>query len=186
VETAPLDEGFTVVDLETGELIQVPLGSGTVAGREADETAEPTSETSEPTSETSEPTDETIEPVEVELLSVGNILAVTPGAVGASFAVTEETMIISIENYHYGPETPPGQIGLVAGDGTMVGPWQAVGRDGQGGVANAYWTVTPNVVVGPGTYTVWDSEPSTWSTNGDAGGFGFTVVIGVVGTGDVG
>lgn len=183
VETAPLDDGFTVVDLDTGELVQVALGSGTVLEQQADETAEPTSETTEPTSET---TDGTIEAVEVELLSVGNILAVTPGAVGASFTVAEDTVITSIENYHYGPETPPGQIGLVAGDGTMVGPWQAVGREGQGGVANAYWTVTPNVVVGPGTYTVWDSEPSTWSTNGDAGGYGFTVVIGVAGTGDGG
>ena len=178
VATTTLDEGVTVVDLETGELITVPLGAGTAV-------VEPT-EAEQAEGEPTEGEQATVEPTEVELLNVGNILAVTPGAVGASFTVTEDTLITMIQNYHYGPETAPGQIGLVTSDGTTIGPWQAVGSDGQGGVANAYWTVTPDEVVGPGTYTVWDSEPSTWSTNGDAGGFGFSVVMGVVGQADSG
>ncbi len=91
------------------------------------------------------------------------------------------TLITSVQNYHYGPETAPGQVGLTSSDGSFYGPWQTVGTEGQGGVANAYWTSTPWVVVPAGTYTVWDSEPSTWSTNADAGGVGFTVVQGVVG-----
>ena len=176
VATTPVEGGFSVVDLETGELITVPLGPGT-ASPGPSESVEATAPTETPQAP------EAGETIEVELLNIGNIYAVTPGAVAPSFTVTENTLITSIQNYHYGPETPPGQIGLVTSDGTLIGPWQAVGTEGQGGVANAYWTVTPNEIVGPGTYTVWDSEPSTWSTNADAGGVGFSEVFGLVGQG---
>jgi hypothetical protein len=70
---------------------------------------------------------------------------------------------------------------MIHDDGTFYGPWQTTGREGQGGVANAYWTAIPWEIVPAGTYTMWDSEPSTWSTNEEAGGLGFSVVRGVVG-----
>ena len=121
----------------------------------------------------------------IDLVVVGNIGGIIPGAeLAASFTVDVPTLITSIANYHYGPETPPGQVGLTAADGTFFGPWQTTGSDGQGGVRDATWTATPMVVVPAGTYTVWDSEPSTWSTNDEAGGVGFTTVRGVVGVSD--
>jgi hypothetical protein len=66
----------------------------------------------------------------------------------------------------------PGTIGLRAADGTMYGPWQATGLDGQGGVPNANWVVNPNIIIPPGAYTVIDSDPSTWSQNEETGGAG--------------
>ena len=174
IATVPVEGGFVVVDTDTGELITVPIGGypTTVADPPADEPA--------PTPEPAGP--EVDADLAVDLVNVGNILGVTPGAgSAASFTVDGPTLITSVQNYHYGPETPPGQVGLTSSDGSFYGPWQTVGTEGQGGVANAYWTSTPWVVVPAGTYTVWDSEPSTWSTNADAGGVGFTVVQGVVG-----
>ncbi len=45
--------------------------------------------------------------------------------------------------YHYfNNGTPPGTIALEASDGTVYGPWPAAGTEGQGGVADAYWTVS--------------------------------------------
>jgi hypothetical protein len=43
------------------------------------------------------------------------------------------------------------------------GSWQASPRSGRGGVADAYWFVEPTVTLPPGTYTVVDSEPTTWT-----------------------
>ena len=75
--------------------------------------------------------------------------------------------------------TPPGPIGLESADGAVLGPWPAAGSEGQGGVPNAYWTVTPNVVVPAGRYTVVDSDPGTWSWALDTRQRGITIVQGV-------
>ncbi len=63
-------------------------------------------------------------------------------------------------------------------NGKLYGPWRAKGSPGQGGVPNAYWTVSPNAVVPAGTYTIVDSSPATWSQNRQSGGRGFAVVKG--------
>ncbi len=153
----PLDGGVVIVDLGTGELIVRPIGFGP---GDSDEVFVP----------------------ESTLVDVGNIGGVFPGTeLAATFTVDAPTLITYMRHYHYGPETPPGQVGLTAEDGTFYGPWQTVGSEGQGGVRDAYWTVEPMVVIPAGTYTVWDSEPSTWSTNDEAGGVGFSVVRGRVG-----
>lgn len=152
-----VDGGLVIVDLGTGELIVRPIGFGPGS------------------------TDEVFVP-ESTLVDVGNIGGVIPGAaIAATFTVDAPTLITYMRHYHYGPETPPGQVGLTAADGTFYGPWQTVGTEGQGGVRDAYWTVEPMVVIPAGTYTVWDSEPSTWSTNDEAGGVGFSVVRGRIG-----
>lgn len=157
IATDPVDGGFVIVDVVNGELIVRPGGF-----RPGD-------------------SDEVYAP-EVTLVDIGNIGGVTPGTdLAARFTVDAPTLITYIQHYHYGPESPPGQLGLTAADGTFYGPWQAVGSEGQGGVRDAYWTAEPMVVIPPGTYTVWDSEPSTWSTNAEAGGVGFSVVRGRVG-----
>jgi hypothetical protein len=182
IATVPVDGGFVVVDTDTGELITVPIGRSTTAEPPANPPVEPPAEP--PANPPAEPpVDQPVDAdLAVVLVDVGNIMGVTPGAASAaSFTIDAPTLITSVQNYHYGPETAPGQVGLTSGDGSFYGPWQTVGTEGQGGVANAYWTAEPWAVVPAGTYTVWDSEPSTWSTNADAGGVGFTVVQGVVG-----
>jgi hypothetical protein len=170
VSVTPVGDEFVVVELGTGELIEVPIG-GFSGPDPVNETANETADGPDPDSDQ-----------DVDLVNVGNILAVTPGATaGATFTVDAPTLITWVSNYHYGPETAPGQVGLTASDGSFFGPWQTVGAEGQGGVANAYWNAAPYAVIPAGTYTVWDSDPSTWSSNADTGGVGFTVVRGIIG-----
>ena len=72
-----------------------------------------------------------------------------------------------------------GTIALRHSDGTVYGPWQTEGALGQGGVKNAYWFVRPNADIKAGTYTVVDSDPSTWSHNSGSAGAGFTEIRGL-------
>lgn len=60
--------------------------------------------------------------------------------------------------------------------GRVFGPWGVAGSPGQGGVPNAFWIATPNVTLPAGTYTIIDSEPSTWSQNAQSGGRGIAAV----------
>jgi hypothetical protein len=62
--------------------------------------------------------------------------------------------------------------------GQVYGPWQAVGSPGQGGVPNAYWVARLRITLPPDTYTVLDSDPSTWARNRGTGGAGFASVEG--------
>ena len=99
----------------------------------------------------------------------------------ATFELEAATTIATIENYHYAEgkgTSGGGTIGLKAEDGTIYGPWDTETRDGQGGVPNAYWTATANVVLPPGMYTIIDSDPRTWSQNAGSRGFGMTRIAG--------
>jgi len=105
-----------------------------------------------------------------------------------TFTINESWLVTSIGTYHYNNGqgvAVPGTIGLQAADGsTTFGPWQATGSPGEGyegqGVANAYWVVNPNIVIPPGTYTVLDSDTSTWSQNShDTGGAGMAWGMGI-------
>jgi hypothetical protein len=61
----------------------------------------------------------------------------------------------------------------------VLGPWQAVGSSGQGGAPNVNWTARPpagTTVLLNGSYTVNDSNPTTWSQNSASNGKGFTIV----------
>lgn len=68
--------------------------------------------------------------------------------------------------------TDPGTVSLVDAEGNEYGPWQAEGQPGQGNVPNAVWEVRPDIILPAGTYTVLDSDPSTWSQNEETGGAG--------------
>lgn len=162
---------FVIVDLDNGGLLRRPVGFTEGAVDTALTPAESCSLF---------PNDASCQVTEI--LNIGNIYGVAMGPTGAAtFTVATPTLITSIFTYHYGSGTPTGQVGLQASDGTMYGPYQTTGTDGQGGVPNANWNAGPNVVIPAGTYTVWDSEPSTWSTNEQSGFVGFTVVRGVLG-----
>jgi hypothetical protein len=89
--------------------------------------------------------------------------------------------VTSLTTYHYvEPNGLPstGSVGFTGPDGKVYGPWHATGSDGQGGIKNAMWVATMNIVLTAGTYTITDSDPSTWSSNGGTGGAGMFWIAG--------
>jgi len=109
-----------------------------------------------------------------------NIYGVQSGPTNPTeFTINTDYVITKVVNYHYfNNGTLPGTIALKHSDGTIYGPWKAEGSIGQGNVDNAYWTVILNEEIKAGTYTIVDSDPSTWSTNADSDNRGFTIVEG--------
>jgi hypothetical protein len=119
---------------------------------------------------------------EVVLLKIDNVDAVHNGPTAPStFTMHRAHDITSLMTYHWNNArgVPGGTVALRASDGTVYGPWPVVTTPGQGGVPNAYWTATPNAHVPAGAYTVVDSSPSTWATNGQAGNRGMTTIKGI-------
>lgn len=110
----------------------------------------------------------------------GNIYAVQNNPTNPTvFTIEHAYTITFIYDYHYfNYGAQPGTIGLVHEDGTEYGPWQTEGATGQGGVLNAYWYAMPNEQIKAGTYTVIDSDPSTWSHNQASNYCGFTYIEG--------
>jgi hypothetical protein len=129
-------------------------------------------------SEKSAPTQPAAQGAPVKVLDTGNTLAVFPGGRAPTVTLEKPARVTNLTTYHFietgGPR--PGTIGLRAADGTLYGPWQATGLDGQGGVKDAFWETKPDAAVPAGTYTVVDSSPQTWSTNDRAKGLGFTTL----------
>jgi hypothetical protein len=115
------------------------------------------------------------------IFSNGNIAGVQNGPTRATtFSIDAPHKVTFIYTYHYfNNGTPTGTIALRHSDGTTYGPWVAQGALGQGGVRNAYWFVLPNVDIKPGSYTVIDSNQSTWSHNSGSSGAGFAEVKGI-------
>jgi hypothetical protein len=125
---------------------------------------------------------------ETEVFSNSNIYGVLNNPPDpTTFELATTTTITYVMDYHYfNGGTPPGTIALRHNDGTLYGPWQAEGRIGQGGVADAYWEVWPMVTLPAGTYTVVDSSPSTWSWNSHSNNQGITIVKVIGNSGDTG
>ncbi len=119
-------------------------------------------------------------PEEAVIYKNGNISGVlSQPSNPTTFAISESYKITYISNYHYfNRGALPGTISLKHQDGTVYGPWQTEGAPGQGNVQNAYWIVRPNQVIKAGTYTVIDSDPSTWSQNSGSKNQGFTEIKG--------
>ncbi len=94
------------------------------------------------------------------------------------FTLDRARNISFIQTYHWnnGRGAAPGQIALLADDGTWYGPWQATGRPGSGGVANAYWEAYPNETLPAGRYMVLDSDADTWARNAQSNDAGFTLI----------
>ena len=116
---------------------------------------------------------------EVDIFKNLNDGAVRAGStVPVTFTLEKQTRVSYIQTYHWDSGKEPGEISLEGEDGTVYGPWKAVGTEGQGGMPNAYWEVRPDESLKPGTYTVIDSDPGSWSTNDEMGGRGQTIVRG--------
>ncbi|OGX14719.1 MAG: hypothetical protein A2351_02280 [Omnitrophica bacterium RIFOXYB12_FULL_50_7] len=117
---------------------------------------------------------------EQELFSNNNIYRVENGPTAATtFRIDQLSLVTYVLTYHYngGTGQTPGTIGLRHEDGTLYGPWQAIGSPDQGSQTNLYWICRPNFVLKPGVYTVIDSHPVSWSWNAKSGG-GITVIKG--------
>jgi len=95
----------------------------------------------------------------------------------AVFSVSTDVKITKVMTYHYnnGNGSTPGTIALKHSDGTTYGPWSASGT-----TQNQYWTVIPNVTIKAGTYTVVDSNTTTWSYNSSSKNAGFVQIEGDV------
>jgi uncharacterized Zn-binding protein involved in type VI secretion len=114
----------------------------------------------------------------------GNIGAVFNGPTSSTeFTLNTAIKLTLIGTYHWNDAhgAAPGLLGLRSSDGKSYGPWQAVGSPGMAGVPDAYWEVFPNILMPPGTYTVIDSAPETWSQNAGSSGKGMAWVRGVAG-----
>jgi len=96
------------------------------------------------------------------------------------FTIRSAYRITFINTYHWNNQQGkrPGRISLREQNGTVYGPWHAIGTDGMHGTRNAVWEVRPDITIPPGTYEVIDSDPSTWSQNNSTGGVGMSEVRG--------
>ncbi len=145
----------------------VPLSGCTICGG----APTPTS-TLKPTS--------TVAPAAESVWDNGNVYAITGSATNPTVVTFSTPVTITyIHTYHWNSAkgATPGAISLKGEDGTVYGPWQATGADGQGGVKNAYWVVRPNVTLKAGAYTIVDSDPSTFATNSQANGVGMAHIV---------
>jgi len=119
---------------------------------------------------------------ETVLYQNGNPKAVRNAPTAATtFTLQKPTYVTYVMTYHWNNRrgVTPGKISLKHADGTRSGPWQASPRTGQGGVSNVYWEVHPDMLLKPGTYTVIDSSPLTWSRNAQSKGKGIVIIKGM-------
>jgi hypothetical protein len=99
--------------------------------------------------------------------------AVTPSP---TITLHQPGMLTLIQNYHWndGQGAYPGHIAIVDAQGRQYGPWQAAGSPGPGGIPNVYWEARPMMSLPAGTYTVIDSDPTSWTPDTQSGGRGFS------------
>ncbi len=104
-----------------------------------------------------------------EIALINNLKNYSSGVMGPSsqavFTInsTMNLTFIRTEHENYGKGATAGKIALREKNGAVHGPWQAKG--GSSSPINT-WTVTfNNYKLPPGTYTVLDSDPSTWLIN---------------------
>jgi hypothetical protein len=83
--------------------------------------------------------------------------------------------VTEVCTYHWngGNGSPAGEITLNAADGTVYGPWKTTLRN------KVYWIAQPNQDIPAGTYTLTDSDPSTWAQNSGSGGKGMGWAYGI-------
>ena len=86
---------------------------------------------------------------------------------------------VNTYHFHDGRGSPAGTIALRHTDGTVYGPWRTTGVISSG-APDGTWEARPNELIKPGTYTVVDSDPATWSQNPESRGQGFCEVQGAI------
>ncbi|MBP6001811.1 MAG: hypothetical protein KA746_00120 [Pyrinomonadaceae bacterium] len=108
------------------------------------------------------------------LYASGNDYGVANGGTPPSFTFKTPTTITQIVSYHWngGRGAPGGTLALRDSSGNIFGPWNVTVRNG------VYWEVNRQIKLPPGTYTVIDSDPSTWAQNSGSGGKGMVTIKG--------
>lgn len=96
------------------------------------------------------------------------------------FTLNRPHRITMLRTYHHngGKGAPPGTLTLVSAAGVAYGPWNAAGVGDKTGRQNLFWQVEPHIDLPAGTYTILDSDPSTWGANEGSGKAGFAWVWG--------
>lgn len=96
------------------------------------------------------------------------------------FSIENPYLITEIVDYHHnsGKGAEPGEIALMDEQGAIYGPWQASNTGDPD--PRRYWTVKPMIVLKPGTYTVLDSDESTWACNSQSEHRGMSWVSGMI------
>lgn len=128
-------------------------------------------------------------PTSTTIFDNGNIYGVSNGPTSpTTFSITQPYTTTLIMTYHWnnGAGKTAGTISLKHSNGTIYGPWQATGYYYYGSWETSdtsadtqlYWIVKPNVEIDTGTYTIDDSDPSTWSQNSESGHQGMALVQG--------
>lgn len=88
------------------------------------------------------------------------------------FTLTAPTYITEIDNYHSGdPSNTPDTISIMLG-ATTIGSWAATTSPPSIPAAVfpfTYESITPNILLSAGTYTIVDGNPGTWSYNVQTG-----------------
>ena len=110
-----------------------------------------------------------------EIYKIGSDLAVNNGGKSATFTIEKDVYINDIWTYHWndGQGTQAGTITLEDSQGNTYGPWQTELHN------DVYWVARPEVTIPADTYTVIDSDPSTWSQNTETKGQGITWMNGI-------
>ncbi len=91
-----------------------------------------------------------------------------------TFTVQVGQKVSAIRTYHYnnGQGKPGGTILLRHSDGRTYGPWTATVE------SRFFWVAKPNASIPPGTFTIVDSDPASWSCNRQSNNSGFAIVNG--------
>lgn len=111
-----------------------------------------------------------------EVFRSGNDYAVSNGGTPPTFVFSKPTTITEITSYHWnnGKGAPAGgTLSIRDQNGKVYGPWKVSVRN------NYYWDVRRLIELPPGTYTLYDSEPATWSQNSVSGGKGMVIIKGI-------
>jgi hypothetical protein len=113
---------------------------------------------------------------ERQIFSTGNDYGVLNGGTSPTFTLRKAVIVTYLMTYHWnnGRGTAGGTISLKNQDGKIFGPWKVSVRN------NVYWEVNSQITLMPGTYTVIDSEPSTWAQNSQSGGKGMVIIKGFI------
>lgn len=122
-----------------------------------------------------------VQPRVVKFFDNGNIYAVQNQPTrNTVFTLSKPTHLTKLTTYHWndGFGAKAGTIALRKSTGETYGPWETDGLPGQGGVPSAYWVVEGDIELPAGTYTVIDSDPSTWSQNAATRGAGMVIAEG--------
>lgn len=100
--------------------------------------------------------------------------------ISPTFTLTESWRITSILvcHWNHAQGVEPGEITLFDDQGNFYGTWQSEGYAPEPQFPNTYWLVKPDLVLAPGTYIIYDSDPATQIYNEESSNMGMARIKG--------